>query len=106
VISGIDGDDRLTALRKNYRTAFLRYLPGRAEPALTVAYKLGRDALTSDISVLDLVRVHHEVLAETIAATSTDEVADVIDAAADFLAEALGTTDMAQRALQAPDQGS
>jgi hypothetical protein len=95
--------DRLTDLRRNYRTAFLRYLPNRSEPALAAAYQLGRDALTGGVSVLDLVRVHHEVLAGTIATTTPDEVADVIDAAADFLAEVLGTTDMAQRSLHGPE---
>jgi hypothetical protein len=100
VTSRTGENDRLADLRRNYRTAFLRYLPNRSEPA---AYQLGRDALTAGVSVLDLVRVHHEVLAGTIATTAPDEVADVIDAAADFLAEVLGTTDMAQRSLHGPE---
>lgn len=95
--------DPLAGLRRNYRTAFLRYLPGRREPALAVAYELGREALTGGVSLLDLVRVHHEVLADTLAATAPDEVPDVIDAAADFLAEVLGATDMAQRSLRESD---
>lgn len=96
----VTAGDPLTRLRRNYRTAFLRYLPGREEPPLAVAYELGREALTGGVSVLDLVRIHHEVLAETLAATASDEVPDVIDAAADFLAEVLAATEMAQRSLR------
>lgn len=97
-------DDRLDGLRRNYRIAFLRYLPSRSEPALMAAYELGRAAMTGGISVLDLVKVHHDVLADTVAATGPDEVGEVITAAAEFLAEALGTTEMAQRSLHDPDR--
>lgn len=97
-------DDRFSDLRRNYRTAFLRYLPSRSEPALMTAYELGRDAMTSGISVLDLVRVHHEVLADTVASSRPAEIGDVIAAAGDFLAEALGTTEMAQRSLHDSDR--
>ncbi|MBO0811632.1 MAG: hypothetical protein J2P23_06255 [Microlunatus sp.] len=91
--------DPQDAFRRNYRAAFLRYLPSHAEPALATAYRLGRDALTGDITLLDLVRIHHDVLAQTLATAPADEVPDVIDAAADFLAEALAAADMAQRSL-------
>ena len=56
----------LESLTRDYRTGFLRYLPRRSEAALTAGYELGRRAATSGAGLLDLVRVHHEVLGEVI----------------------------------------
>lgn len=95
-------EDKLAGFRRNYRIAFLRYLPSRSEQALMTAYELGRGAMTRGISLLDLVKVHHDVLADAVAETSPAEVGAVIKAAADFLAEVLGTTEMAQRSLHDP----
>ena len=94
--------DQLAGFRRNYRIAFLRYLPSRREAALMAAYELGRGAMSSGISLLDLVKVHHDVLAEAVAETSPAEIGAVIQAAAEFLAEVLGTTEMAQRLLHDP----
>ncbi len=94
--------DPLAALLRDYRVAFLRYLPRRDEAALSAAYELGRSALAGQVSVLDIVRVHHEVLREIVAATVTGSVDDVIDAGADFLSETLAAIEMARRRLHEP----
>ncbi|NNM46723.1 phosphatase RsbU N-terminal domain-containing protein [Knoellia koreensis] len=90
-------DDGLT---RNYRAAFLRYLPRQDEAALAAAYDLGRSSLHDGVSVLDLVTVHHHVLGEVVRATVVDDVDDVVRRAGEFLAEVLATSDMVQRSLQ------
>jgi Phosphoserine phosphatase RsbU, N-terminal domain len=84
-------------LTRNYRAAFLRYLPRRDEAALTAGYELGRSAVTEGISMLELVRVHHEVFLEVLHDTADDELTDVGTAASQFFTEVLATFDMAQR---------
>ncbi len=87
----------LEALTRNYRTAFLAYLPRREEAALLRGYELGRSAVADGLSLLDLVRVHHEVLLEVLRETPGDELAGVATAAAEFLMEVLATPEMARR---------
>lgn len=89
----------LEDLTRNYRTAFLRYLPRREEAALTRGYELGRAAVTDGVSLLELARVHHEVLLEVLRDTHPEDLPRLADAASDFLLEALATYDMTQRGL-------
>ena len=93
----------LDALSRDYRAAFLRYLPRREEAALAMGYELGRGAVANGISLLELARIHHEILLEVLQDTRGDEVLDVAAGASEFLLEVLATFDMAQRALR--DQG-
>lgn len=89
----------LEALRRNYRTAFLRYLPRREEAPLLAGYEIGRAAVVDGLSILDLAQVHHEVLLEVLSTVRPDELGDVATAASEFLVEVLATYDMAQRRL-------
>jgi Phosphoserine phosphatase RsbU, N-terminal domain len=89
----------LGALTQDYRAAFLRYLPRREESALTSGYELGRRAVTSGISILDLARIHHEILLDVLNDTRPEEIADLAAAASEFLVEVLATYDMTQRGL-------
>jgi hypothetical protein len=89
----------LDALTRNYRTAFLRYLPRREEAALTSGYELGRGAVAAGVSMLDLTRIHHEILLDVLRDTRPEEIIDVASAAAEFLLEVLATYDMTQRRL-------
>ena len=61
--------DDLEELTRDYRAAFLRYLPGRSEAALTLGYRIGRRAVVDGVSLLDLAQVHHTVLAEVLVDT-------------------------------------
>jgi hypothetical protein len=90
--------DDLEALTRNYRITFLRYLPRRDEAALTRAYDLGRQAIAAGVSLLDILNIHHIVLAE-ISRETPDEVADTVRAAAAFFAEVVAPYEMVQRAL-------
>lgn len=86
-------------LTRNYRVAFLRYLPRRDEAALAQGYELGRAAVVERVSILELAQVHHEVLLGVLRETSPGDVTDVATAASEFFLELLATYDMAQRGL-------
>ena len=87
----------LEDLTRDYRVAFLQYLPRREEAALARGYELGRTAVTEGRSILELARIHHEILLEALRETAPDEVSQVATAASEFFLEVLATFDLAQR---------
>jgi hypothetical protein len=89
----------LEALRRDYRVALLRYLPRADEAASTVGYEIGRTAVTDGVGLLELVRIHQEIVAEVLEDTRADQRLDVARSAAEFLLEVLGPFDMTQRGL-------
>ena len=97
---------KLADLRLDYRAAFLRHLGHPVESALHAGYELGRTALASGITLLELVRVHHDVLIDTLRDTRSDEVAGVAEAASDFLLEVLASYDMSQPRRRAGPAGT
>lgn len=84
-------------LRRDHRAAFLRHLGSRHESSLLAGYELGRSALAADISLLEVIRVHHDVLIEVLGDTPPDEVQSVAEAASDFRLEVVASFDMTQR---------
>lgn len=86
-------------LLRDYRAGFLRYLARRGEAALDAGYQLGRSALARQLRILDVVRVHHQVLIEVLKEGPPEEASMVAGAASDFLLEVLASYDMAQRPL-------
>ena len=86
-------------LERNYRVAFLRYLPRREEAPLREAYEIGRSAVVQRITILDLAELHHEVFLEVIQNTPEAELVGVTTAASEFFLEVLATYDMTQRSL-------
>ena len=91
----------LERLRRNYRAAFLRYLPNRDEAALHAGYQIGRSAVTDGLSIFDLAQVHHDILREVLRTSSAEEIDGVTAAAADFLVEVLATYEMTRRGYPA-----
>jgi hypothetical protein len=87
----------LDAVSRDYRAAFLRYLPRRDEAALHSAYELGRRAVADGVSLLELIRIHHEVLLVVLQDSRPEELAEVATRASEFLVEALAVHEMAQR---------
>jgi hypothetical protein len=87
----------LDDLARDYRVAFLHYLPRHEEAALARGYELGRSAVTQGLSILELARVHHEVFLEVLRETTPEDLSDVATAASEFFLEVLATFDMAQR---------
>ncbi len=90
----------LDGLARDYRAAFLRYLPRRDESALNSGYQLGRSAVADGISILELARVHHEILLEVLRDTPSEDLTRVATAASEFFLDVLATSDMAQRAFR------
>ena len=84
-------------LHRNYRAAFLRYLPGRDEAALDAGYQIGRSAVIEGLTILDLAQVHHDILREVIRTSTMEEREGVIATAGDFLVEVLATYEMTRR---------
>ena len=95
----------LPDLERNYRAAFLRYLPSQDEAALHVGYQIGRGAVGDGLSILELAQVHHKVFAEVLADTPPNDLARLAAAASDFFLHVLATYDMAQRAYLAKTRG-
>ena len=89
-------------LTRDYRAAFLRYLPRRDEAALHAGYELGRAALVCGTSVLTLAEIHHRVLLEVLTDSRTEDLPGVATRASEFLVEVLATVDMTQRRLHPP----
>jgi hypothetical protein len=87
----------LEGLTRDYRVAFLQYLPRRGEAPLHRAYELGRTAVTEGLSILELARIHHEIFLEALRETAAEDVPEVATAASEFFLEVLATFDMAQR---------
>ena len=85
---------------RDYRVVFLRYLARHEESARHAGYELGRAALAAGLSLLTLVRVHHDVLTGVLRDTPADEVSSVAGAASDFLLEVLASYDMVQRGFR------
>lgn len=84
--------------RAAYRRALRAFLDDGTETSLRAAYELGRDAVTHELGLLDLVHTHHEVLfAELEASPQRDDSRQMIRAGADFLLEALSAFEMVRR---------
>lgn len=89
----------LERLQRNYRIAFLRYLPGRDEDALHAGYQIGRAAMIGGLSLLDLAQVHHRILIEVLLTAPDQDVDTLITSASDFLLEVLATYEIARRSF-------
>jgi hypothetical protein len=87
----------LDAFRTGYREAFRSYLGGGGETGLESAYELGREAVTGELSLLELARIHHEVLGESLAGARPGELAPVARAGTDFFLESLSSFEMIRR---------
>ena len=89
------------AFRVAYRSAFFEYLLDPGETTLRVAYELGREAVTRQLSVLDLAVAHQEAIlsAFTGGSLAPEDAQRVTEAAGDFFLESLATFEMVQRGL-------
>ena len=87
-------------LQRDYRPAFLRYLSRRDEPSRTAGYELGRTAVRTGQSMLDVVAAHHVTLLEVLPeARDPDEVLAMSTAASEFLTEVLACFSMTSGAF-------
>jgi serine phosphatase RsbU (regulator of sigma subunit) len=88
------------AFRAGYRDAFRSYLNGGGETGLESAYELGRAAVTGELSLLELARIHHEVLAESLGSAPPGDLARVAQAGTDFFLESLSSFEMIRRGFE------
>jgi hypothetical protein len=85
----------LGRITQDYRAALLRFLPRQDEAALHTGYEIGRGALAHDVSVLDLARIHHDVLTEVLRESRPSDRADAATTAGEFFVQVLAPYDMA-----------
>jgi hypothetical protein len=87
--------------RAAYASALRDHLREPTETTLRVAYELARDAVSRQLSVLDLAVAHQEALLSALAgASGTTEVHRIARAAGDFFLEGLSTYEMVQRGFK------
>jgi hypothetical protein len=90
--------DASERFRRDYAPAFLQYLTERGEPGRRAAYELGRRAISEQLSLLDLARIHHGILLEVLKTHRTSgELEQIAQAASEFLVETLAVFEMTQR---------
>ena len=89
-------------LRARYHEAFRAWLEHRDERELGIAYALGREAVSAQLSVLDLAEAHHAAAQEAVR-TEDDPArrAELVEAAGVFFGEALSTFEIAHRGYHA-----
>jgi hypothetical protein len=91
----------LTAtFRDRYVAALAEHVRSPAEGTLRVGYELGREAVSRELTVLDLAIAHHEALAAALGEFAQSEPRDVAQAAADFFVESLSAFEMVQRGFR------
>jgi hypothetical protein len=86
--------------RSAYPSALADYLREPSERLLRVAYELGRQAVSQQLSVLDLAVAHQEALLSALGGTSSPAIArHLTRAAGDFFLESMSSFEMVQRGL-------
>jgi hypothetical protein len=83
------------AFRAKYQQAMASFLEEREERHLRAAYELGREAVMSELSVLELAVLHHAALGSAL--VESDDAQAVAAAAGDFFLEALSAYEMIRR---------
>jgi hypothetical protein len=86
--------------RERYTAALADYVGGPDETALRTAYELGREAVSRELSVLELAVVHHDALSAALAASPPVEAGAVTEAARDFFVESLSAFEMVRRGFR------
>ena len=90
--------DALSRFRLDYAPVVLRYLAREDEEGLQAAYELGRAALRDGLGLLDVVRVHNELLLEVLATTrDVAQAHDVARSSTTLLIDLVAAYDMSQR---------
>jgi hypothetical protein len=94
-----DGSGNRSRLGEQYRAALAAFLvEGEGEHALFRAYELGRQAIASKLSVVDLVAIHHEAIFALLAHSRLDKRArPLFDQGQKFLNKSLAQVEMIAR---------
>ncbi|PYU95358.1 MAG: hypothetical protein DMG25_04410 [Acidobacteria bacterium] len=90
----------LDELDMEYAGALGDYVARGGEAALEQAYEVGRRALSEKLAILDMVAIHHRVLAALLRRSATrEENIQLVAKAGEFLAESLSPFEMTHRAF-------
>lgn len=93
---------QLVAFRNAYASALRQYVREASETSLTVAYELGRTAVSQQLSVLDLAVAYQEGLAQLLSDPGpVGEASELVRAAGDFFLESLASFEMLHRGADA-----
>lgn len=96
-----------TTFTPSYEAALRAYLASPDEESLADAYELGREALTSGFSLVDLIGLFFDVLRDTlVAANGADEQRVQIIRASEFLSETLSIDEMTRASYQEASETS
>lgn len=87
-------------LARTYRAMLARYVEAGHEDQLEAAYALGRQTFEDGITLLELLDLHREAVEALVARKPSVADQTGLGATFRFLAEALGTFEMAQRGYQ------
>jgi serine phosphatase RsbU (regulator of sigma subunit) len=94
-------------LRARYHEAFRAWLAHRDERELGTAYALGREAVSAQLSVLDLAEVHHAAAQDAVREEGDPaRRAELIAAAGVFFGEALSTFEITHRGYHAVQEAA
>jgi GAF domain-containing protein len=94
----VGGGTGVPSFLAGYASALTDYLRDPGERSLRVAYELGREAVSRQLSMLELAVVHQEALVSALADLSgSEETQQVTRAAGDFFLESLASFEMVQR---------
>jgi hypothetical protein len=97
----VGGGPGVPSFLAGYVSALTHYLRDPSERSLRVAYELGREAVSRQLSMLDLAVVHQEALLSALAdASGSKEAQRVTRAAGDFFLESLASFEMVQRGFR------
>ena len=86
--------------RDQYVAALTEHVRSPDEATLRVGYELGREAVSRELTVLDLAVAHHEALAAALAESAETKPRAIAEAAADFFVESLSAFEMVQRGFR------
>lgn len=92
-----------TDLTRDYRAALLRFVSTGSEQARSTGYDIGRRAVEDSVSLLDLGRVHHEILIEAMGESPPEDHVSVARAASEFFLDVLSAYDLAHGARRTPE---
>lgn len=99
--------DPLERFRLDYAPLLLRHIARQDESGLQAAYQLGRRAMQESVSLLDVVRVHNDLLLDVLTTVRhLDEVIDLTEAASNLLLDLVASFEVAQRGFMDVRRGA